>query len=254
MSRILLVSLILAMASQSFAEWQPPEKPDPSRILHEAKRDASVGRYKDALAKHAWYHENALKHEPAQSGVRRSFALSYWLKLGEQYPPALKKLESYRQEARKQALASNEKEVYHHFADFAAISKRLEKDKEIVELFAALDEKHPKSAKRVYHVADEALIAAEKFELCGKYLDGDKAIERHIEMLEHNRELVKDPRFGADIGEFGEQTFRSEAPRRPARRGMMPSCTRRWTRRWRDIFPTELSKTAQILITMEISP
>jgi hypothetical protein len=212
MTRILLVSVCLAMASPSFAEWQPPAKPDPSRILDEAQRDTSAGHYEDALAKHAWYHENALKHQPSQSGVRRSFALSYWLELGKQYPPALKKLEDYRQEARKQTLASNEKEVYHHFADFAAISKRLEKDKEIVDLFVTLDEQHPKLAKRVYHVADDALIAAEKYALCGKYLNGDKAIALEILKFEHNRELVKDPRFGADIGEFGERTFRSEAP------------------------------------------
>jgi hypothetical protein len=55
------------------------------------------------------------------------------------------------------------------------------------------------------------LIAAEKFELCGKYLDGDKAIRRQIQMFEHHREMVKDRRFGADIGEFGEKTFRQEA-------------------------------------------
>jgi hypothetical protein len=212
MPRMLLVSVFLAMASPSFAEWRPPEKPDPSAILHDARKDRQAGRYQDALAKHVWYHENALKHDAAQSGVRRSFALWYWLQLGEQYPPALKKLEDYRQEARKQALASNENEAYHHFADFVAISKRLKKDKEIVDLFVTLDEKHPKSAKRAYHVVNDALIAAEKFELCGKYINGDKAIALEILKFEHHRELAKDPRRAdPDIGEFGERTFRREA-------------------------------------------
>jgi hypothetical protein len=211
MRHLLLAAVLGLMSSEALAEWQPPEKPDPAEILNEASADARAGRFEDALAKHVWYHENALKGQPAQSGVRRSFALSYWLELGEQHPPALVKLESLRQAARKQALSSSERNVYDHFADFAAISETLNKHDEIVELFVELDEKHPKLAPRAYIVADDHLIAAKKFELCGKYLDGDKAMRLQIQTFEHHREMVKDPRFGADIGEFGEKMFRKEA-------------------------------------------
>ncbi len=199
------------MSSHAFAEWQPPDKPEPSTILDEAERDARAGRYDDALAKHVWYHENALKHEPAQSGVRRSFALADWLELGKKHPPALAKLEAYRQEARQRVLASKEKkEVFEPFADFAAISRRLEKDQEIVELFEVLDEKHPQLAPRAYIVADDALIADGKFELCGKYLNGDKLIASRIYLLEHDRERAKNPRYARQLA-HSEQTFRREA-------------------------------------------
>jgi hypothetical protein len=211
MVRTLLAVVFALLTSHAWAEWQPPETPEPSTILREAERDARAGRYDDALAKHVWYHENALKHDRGQTGVRLSFALSDWLELGERYPPALAKLEAYRQEARKQVLASKAREVFDKFADFAAISEKVDKENEIVELFVELDEKHPKLAPRAYIVADDHLIAAEKFELCGKYLDGDKAIRRQIQMFEHHQEMVKDRRFGADIGEFGEKTFRKEA-------------------------------------------
>ncbi|MEI9962222.1 MAG: hypothetical protein WDM76_14140 [Limisphaerales bacterium] len=42
--------------------WRPPQNPDPNKILKEAESDTAAGRYTDALAKHVWYHENALKY------------------------------------------------------------------------------------------------------------------------------------------------------------------------------------------------
>ena len=92
-----LLSLFLAVAVAR-AEWTPPAKPDPSKILQEAARDVTAQRYEEALEKHVWYHENALKIEPAQYGVRLSFALSAWHRLGLVYPPALEKLTSIRDE------------------------------------------------------------------------------------------------------------------------------------------------------------
>jgi hypothetical protein len=211
MGRFLMAGVVVILSSQALAEWQPPEKPEPSTILDEAQRDTRAGRYDDALAKHVWYHENALKHEPAQSGVRRSYALADWLELGKKHPPALAKLEAYRQEGRKRVLASKEKkEVFEPFADFAAISRYLEKDQEIVELFEDLDEKHPELAPRAYIVADDALIAAGKFELCGKYLNGDKLIAGRIYLLEHDRERGKNPRYARQLA-HSEETFRREA-------------------------------------------
>jgi hypothetical protein len=207
---LLTTAIVLVMSSSVFAEWQPPENPDSSTILNEAQADARAGRFEVALAKHVWYHENALKYDQGQGGVRRSFALGYWHELAEKFPPAGKKLEDFREEARKRVLAEKKK-VFHDFADFAAISRELEKEGEIVELFVALDKKDPKLASQAYNSAEEALIDAKKFKLCGKYIKGDEAIEREIEMFEHHREIAKDPRFGARMARYGEESFHKDA-------------------------------------------
>jgi hypothetical protein len=204
------VVILLLLSSSLLAQWQPPENPDPSTILSEAHADTRAGRFPDALAKHVWYHENAIKFDGAQTGVRRSFALAYWNELAERFPPARKKLEECRQESRKRVLAN--KKVFHDFADFASISKELEKDDETVKLFVALDAKDPQLAKQAYNSAEDALIAAKKYRLCGKYIDGDKAIGREIEKLEHYRQLANDQRFGPDITRHGEDAFRKRAP------------------------------------------
>ena len=109
------------MTLPAIAEWTPPEKPDPQVILQEARTDAMAKRYEDALAKHLWFHQNALKHEPALYGVRLSFALSYWEKLGNKYPPALASLKAVRDEARQAVTTVKPKEAKELFHDFIAI-------------------------------------------------------------------------------------------------------------------------------------
>src|SRR5262245_11064399 len=104
MTRILSLVFLFSIHSVAIAvDWKPPENPDPSAILQEAASDTRNGNYKTALEKHVWYHENALKHDPAQYGVRLSFALMYWGELGQKYPPALERLRKFRDEAAEKA-------------------------------------------------------------------------------------------------------------------------------------------------------
>ena len=93
----------LEMPSTRFSNWGPGMNPDPSAILHEARADRRAGRFADALTKHVWFHENALKYVPSLSGVRLSFALTYWMELGAVYPAALRKLKRIRDDAERRA-------------------------------------------------------------------------------------------------------------------------------------------------------
>jgi hypothetical protein len=45
-----------------YGGWRPPANPDPSEILKEAESDTAAGKYADALTKHIWFHQNALKY------------------------------------------------------------------------------------------------------------------------------------------------------------------------------------------------
>jgi len=69
---------------------------DVQKALDKAEQFRSQGKYEQALNEHIWYHKNALKYDPAQYGVRLSFALADWVELGRAYPPALHALRSIR--------------------------------------------------------------------------------------------------------------------------------------------------------------
>ena len=118
-----LLPTIWLLPSISLADdWTPPKNPDPSAIMREAKADTARGNYEVALAKQLWYHNNAVKLKPSQSGVRLSFALSNWLKLGEVYPPALEKMRQIRDETENKIRDENRVRVnFEDFHDFVAL-------------------------------------------------------------------------------------------------------------------------------------
>ena len=149
-------------------------QPDPRRILREAREDTAAGRYEDALAKHVWFHENALKLAPDLDGVRLSFALAYWNRLGASWPPALETLRRIRDDLRtdiRNAKATRAADVRRAFNELAAINKELGDDAGTVALFLWLDANRPPLAKVTYDLAERALIAANQYAACGRYLD-----------------------------------------------------------------------------------
>lgn len=157
------------------AEWTPPTNPNPEEILSEARQDRISGDYDTALAKHVWFHENALSHRPSLAGVRLSFALSDWLRLAKVYPPAMDLLIKVRAEAEQSV--RDDRDVYARFHDFASINRTVSETHRTVELFEWLDENNANLAKRVYPLVEEELIDAGKFRLCGKYLDPKSTME-----------------------------------------------------------------------------
>lgn len=209
-STVLAIAILVAMPVAR-AEWTPPEKPDPTTILREAQADARARRYEDALAKHLWYHENAETIDAGQTGVRRSFALSSWYDLAADYAPALTKFEECRENARKGALeGKHPKHVWNNFADFASMSKQLDDDQAIADLFLEIRDESPKQAEKVYPLAEPALVTAERFDVCGEFLDAERAMEREIDSFKHNNKLA-DERFGKMHRSFGEKSFRHGA-------------------------------------------
>lgn len=210
MSRFLFL-LVLLIPGSGFAddEWMPPENPSPTVILREATADARSGNYERALAKHVWYHENALKIDDAEFGVRLSFALSYWLDLAKQYPPALEKLKEIRDATRAKVLESND--PFESFSDVAAIDRVLKEDAKTIDLFQTLDKNDPAKAKQVFRIAKRALIAEEEYELYLKYVDA----KRDFEMLARNFEQLKKLNLpglrGGERDNFYERQFANES-------------------------------------------
>jgi hypothetical protein len=203
-----ICALAVLFQGAILSDWTPPPNPDPYKILNEARDDRDGGRYADALAKHVWFHENALKYQPSLYGVRLSFALSDWGELSDLYPPALLTLKTVRDEAVKKVREANgEEDSFHVFHDFAAINRALKEKSKTTELFVWLDANKPKAAKRAFRVAEPALIESKQYRLCGKYIDADRSFGEIVRHYHMNQGMAKSEKFGADFREYAETTF-----------------------------------------------
>lgn len=202
--RILILALALLPTIVASADWTPPENPDPSAILKEAKEDRVVGNYEDALAKHLWYHDNALRFQPSATGVRLSFAMSSWLALGEDYPPALAKMRELRDRLETQFRDENRIRVkFAKYHEFVAFNRTLRQEERTAELFKWLHEDDPEDAKRVFGVSQPALIKQQEYELCGKFLDKEKSVRRIAESYTRGLGLIE--RFGQSYADYLEK-------------------------------------------------
>lgn len=206
--RTAIFTLCVLLPTIGFAEdWTPPENPDPQKVLQEAREDVKHQRYEVALSKILWFHENAAVLQPSLSGVRLSFALSYWLELGEVYPPALEKMKQLRDEAEKQI--RNEKQVrvrFEDFHDFVALNRTLREEERTAKAFEWLDKTDEEDAQRVFLAAQPALIKQRAYKLCGKYIDSERDFSR-IRRSYTMGLLMADKRFGARHREFTEKKF-----------------------------------------------
>lgn len=197
-------------AASVFGDWTPPANPNPDKILTQAQDDTRAGRYADALAKHVWFHENALKYAPGMSGVRLSFALLYWHQLAAMYPPALTSLKSVRDVAGASARAGDD--PFHAFNDFAAINRELNEQGRTRDLFVWLDANNPQAARKVFVLAEPALIQGKEYRLCGKYLDPDRSFRRAVELYRMAVEIdvpqdPEDPDYKVEMQRFARDSF-----------------------------------------------
>lgn len=199
--------LILAviLAAGRAATWTPPAQPDPERILDEARSDAKAGRHEVALAKHEWYHREALKVRPAQAAVRLSIALSDWVELGQAHPPALSSLKRFRDEALQKVLKGTGD--FEDFHEFVSINHNLDEPARTVEAFLTLDKEKPELAKRLFHLAEPALVEAKEYAVCGRYIHG----ERDWAELASSRATMKsmglDESLGPQHRKFANERF-----------------------------------------------
>lgn len=165
------------------------DDPDPVKVLNEAQALRVQGKYEEALQKHLWFHENALKSNPAMSGVRLSFALSYWVELGEMYPKAREALIAIRDKNVK--TISEGGGTFELFHDVSSINGYLEQRPSTVELFKRLQQKQPDLAKLCYQVAEPDLVKSREYQVCGRFLpDPLESLERMKEMRAMNLKLA----------------------------------------------------------------
>jgi hypothetical protein len=144
--------------------------------LADARRLTAEGDYAGALERHLWYHDHALESAPSHYGVRLSFALSDWHRLGEKYPPAIEAFRRVRDEKTKRLAEGEEKHDLFH--DVAAMNRTLRDHAATAALFRRLDEISPVFASTVVDIAGEALADRGEHALFRKHLgDPQEALD-----------------------------------------------------------------------------
>ncbi|MEC4672649.1 MAG: hypothetical protein VST68_00540 [Nitrospirota bacterium] len=204
--KISVAFLVVSLLSiPSFAAWTPPTNPDPSKILQEARIDTKNKRYEDALAKHIWFHKNALLYKYSLAGVRLSFALTDWHHLGKHYPPALTKLKEIRDYAAKQIHDGNN--LFQYFQEFAAINRTLSENNQTKDVFVWLDKHAPGKAQKIYPLAQPALVSEKEYNLCGKYIDSKQYFSRIVLNFSVINRLALNSEISSTQIEIGKELF-----------------------------------------------
>ncbi len=140
------------------------------------------------MDKHVWFFQNALKYRESLRGVRLSFALGDFAKLGKTYPPAIDKLNSLRETAKTNIC--NEDGIAENFLDFESINKELKQNSNTVDFFVWLDANRPEIAKKVFNSAKPALVKSKEYRLCGKYC-GSGDFHQYLKLYRNNMEIAK---------------------------------------------------------------
>jgi hypothetical protein len=141
--------------------------------LRLAQQAAEDGHFEEALQGYIWYHHNALSYQPSQSGVRLSFALSYWLELAEVYPPALTALKDIRDQKTKRLVEGELDRSL--FGDVSSINKRLKESLQTYQLFLQLVESAPDFADACADIARPVLIEQSDFPLARHFIKDPEA-------------------------------------------------------------------------------
>ena len=135
--------------------------------LDEAEELAEAGKYKQALEKFAWYFEKS--RGTSQAGVRLSFALSTWKKLGDKYPPAREKLFSLRDEAEREVLTKDSPLTLTYFAEVASIDEEYSQTGKTLGFFKKLATEAPEKARLCCHAARKCLMLHKEYALYLKF-------------------------------------------------------------------------------------
>jgi hypothetical protein len=146
---------------------------DANDVLVEARRLTAERKFEQALEKHIWFHEHALKSQPSLYGVRLSIALEDWVVLGNQYPEALVALRKIRDQAAVEFLAHPTQKGL--FEDYQAINAALNESAETVKFYRALGLVSSDLASSLWPQVCPDLVAAGEWVLARRHLGEPKS-------------------------------------------------------------------------------
>lgn len=176
---------------------------DPHAILAQARAARDAGDYAGALAQFDYFFGHPLEGEwRGMYGVRLSFCLADWARLGEVYPPALRKLEDRADAALEQLGQSREPARFH---EFIAICRYLKRPEEPIRRFLGYHTADRELATSIVKLIWDELVGQEHWQVCAAYLavptaKYDAALDKFDRSMELGRQA---PHLGG--GQFEEQ-------------------------------------------------
>ena len=152
----------------------PGEKPDPAKILEEAKKLTSTGQFEEALQRYVWYHNHAQEFgDSYQSIVRITSALSEWEELGRRYPQAKQALIEIRDKKTREIAEG--RGYAQLFQDVQAINHELQDDDATYALFKTVRDSDPKLVDQCYFHLQDLLVAKGEYQWCLRHLGDPQA-------------------------------------------------------------------------------
>jgi len=146
--------------------------------LQDARAAIQQCDYERALEQLIWFHNHALEEDVALRGVRLSFALADWVKLGELYPEALQVLRSVRDEKTSKLLSGSG--TRQDFIDVSAVNDYLEEVAATYELFGHVKKNGGSLADECSRWALPSIVAAQDFALAKKVYGDPVAVLRSL--------------------------------------------------------------------------
>jgi len=156
------------------------------QYLKETRTLIGEEKYAEALERCIWFHQHALEKEQSMSGVRLSFALSDWKKLGEKYPPAKKAMIDMRDRTLQRLQTDANSQL---FQDLVALNRTLGDSPKSIEVFETLAKNNPEKAKSYWFYIKDQLFASKRYDLIKPFL---KSASMEFEMIRHMYVLEKE--------------------------------------------------------------
>jgi hypothetical protein len=136
--------------------------------LNRARAAFKKGDYGEALEQYAYFFDHAQDDDPySLYGVRLSYCLDEWARLGERYPQARQRLEQKADEALALLGQTREPERFH---DFIAICEYLKRKEDPIRRFLGYHASDPDLAKSIVRFIWDQLVEEGQWTVCAAYL------------------------------------------------------------------------------------
>ena len=177
----------------------------PGEVLKKARSCVKEGEHAEALANYELFFDRALQDQGEDHnyyGVRLSYCLDEWARLGVKYPSAKQRLEAKAVEALAAFEATKDEEKFH---DFQSISDYLDQRDRVLGQFIVYHQANPALAEVAVRFMWNRLVDAKRWDICAVYLgDLEAKYESALHKFDHSMEIcLADPSLGG--AEFSEQ-------------------------------------------------
>jgi serine/threonine protein kinase len=139
----------------------PGEKPDPQKVLDEARKLTSTDHYEEALQRYLWYYNHAREFD---TYVSPTSELYEWGELGRRYPKAKQALIEIRDHDVREF--SEGRGYYDLFSEVSAINRELQNEDATLALFKTIQQQDKQLAGQCYYYAEDLLMQHGEYELC----------------------------------------------------------------------------------------